>query len=101
MRAKLEAMLEAGQDNALLRFSLGEACLREQDAAAAVGHLAQAVALDPGYSAAWKRYGQALAETGDKNGARAAYTRGIEVAGARGDQQAAKEMQVFLKRLTR
>jgi hypothetical protein len=30
-----------------------------------------------------------------------AYRRGIEVAERRGDQQAAKEMRVFLKRITR
>jgi cytochrome c-type biogenesis protein CcmH/NrfG len=57
------------------------------------------VTLDAGYSAGWKILGQARAAAGDLSGAVESYRRGIEVAGARGDRQAAKEMQVFLKRL--
>jgi hypothetical protein len=43
--------------------------------------------------------GQALAAAGDKTDAAETYRRGIAVAEARGDKQAAKEMQVFLRRL--
>lgn len=99
--APLEAMLARGQDNALLRFSLGSAWLGQGEPARAAEHLARAVEHDPGYSAAWKLLGKALAATGDTAAAHAAYTRGIEVATAKGDLQAAKEMQVFLKRLQR
>ena len=101
MRENLEALLAKGQDNPLLRFTLGDLCLKDNDAATAVEHLAKAVALDPQYSAAWKLYGRALAEAGREDDAAAAYARGIEVAAARGDVQAAKEMRVFLKRLQR
>ncbi|RMD69724.1 MAG: tetratricopeptide repeat protein, partial [Gammaproteobacteria bacterium] len=62
-------------------------------------HLAQAVARDPGYSAAWKLYGKALSELGRTEEAKEAYRRGIEAAERKGDVQAAKEMRVFLKRL--
>ncbi|TCO81466.1 tetratricopeptide repeat protein [Plasticicumulans lactativorans] len=99
--APLEAMLARGQDNALLRFSLGSAWLGQGEPARAAEHLARAVEHDPGYSAAWKLLGKALAAAGDAPAARAAYARGIEVATAKGDLQAAKEMQVFLKRLQR
>jgi predicted Zn-dependent protease len=99
MRENLEAMLAKGQDNALLRFTLGELCLRDDDVAAAIGHLSKAVEQDPQYSAAWKLYGRALTEAGRRDEALAAYTRGIATAEARGDRQAAKEMRVFLKRL--
>ena len=99
MRAALEQMLAAGRDDALLRFSLGTACLKEGDAAAAAGHLRRAVEHDAAYSAAWKLLGKALAESGDAAAAAAAWHSGIEAAQARGDVQAAKEMQVFLKRL--
>lgn len=99
--APLEAMLARGQDNALLRFSLGSAWLGQGEPARAAEHLARAVEHDPGYSAAWKLLGKALAAAGDTAAARAAYARGIEVATAKGDLQAAKEMQVFLKRLQR
>lgn len=91
-------MLAAGREDALLRFSLGNAYLREQPALAA-RHLARAVELDPEYSAAWKLYGKALSATGRDEDAREAYRRGIAVAERKGDVQAAKEMTVFLRRL--
>ena len=94
----LEGMLARGQDNALLRFSLGGAYLKAGDNDRAVVHLAQAVAHDPTYSAAWKLYGKALAEVGRLQDAVAAFDSGIAVAEAKGDIQAAKEMRVFRKR---
>jgi Tfp pilus assembly protein PilF len=97
----LRAMLASGQDNALLRFSLGSALLKDGDAAGATEHLAEALRQDPGYSAAWKLYGKALQATGDTQAAAGAYEKGIKVAESKGDKQAAKEMAVFLKRLRR
>ena len=94
-----EKLLAGGQDNALLRYGLGLAYLQAGDAEQAIVHLAQAVAQDPRYSAAWKIYAKALAEAGRTEEACAAYGEGIVVAEARGDVQAAKEMRVFLKRL--
>lgn len=94
----LEAMLAAGREDALLRFSLGNAYLKEQPALAAE-HLGRAVALDPGYSAAWKIYGKALAADGREDEAKDAYRSGIAAAERKGDIQAAKEMKVFLRRL--
>jgi hypothetical protein len=43
--------------------------------------------------------GRALADSGDTAGAIATFEHGIEVAHARGDRQAEKEMTVFLRRL--
>ena len=97
----LRAMLASGQDNALLRFSLGSALLKDGDAAGAVEHLAEALRQDPGYSAAWKLYGKALQAAGDRQAAAGAFEQGIMVAGSKGDKQAAKEMAVFLRRLRR
>ena len=98
MRKALEQLLAGGRDDALLRFSLGSACLKEGDAAAAAGHFERAVEHDPDYSAAWKQLGQALVADGRPEQAAQAWTQGIETATAKGDVQAAKEMQVFLKR---
>lgn len=98
MKEKLETMLDDGRDSALLRFSLGETLFKEGDADTAVKHLAEAVAQDPEYSAAWKLYGQARAAAGDPAGAVATFDQGIAVAQARGDNQAVKQMQVFRKR---
>ncbi len=97
--ADFEAMLAAGRDNALLRFSLGSEYLKAGDAARAAEHLQRAVGHDPKYSAAWKLLGRALAEAGAAEDALAAYRQGIAVAEARGDKQAAKEMGVFARRL--
>ncbi len=96
----LESMLAAGKDNALLRFSLGNAYLARQPALAAK-HLARAVELDPEYSAAWKIYAKALTGAGREDEAKRAYQQGIEAATRNGDIQAAKEMGVFLRRLQR
>jgi predicted Zn-dependent protease len=94
-----EAMLARGQDNALLRYSLGNEYLKTGDLARAIGHLRACVALDPEYSAAWKLLGKALAENAQPADAIAAYESGIAAAEKKGDIQAAKEMRVFLKRL--
>jgi len=89
------------RDGSLLRFSLGNEYLKLGDAAGAATHLREAVARDAGYSAAWKLLGRALAETGDKHGALAAYRSGTAAAEQKGDKQAGKEMAVFARRLAK
>ncbi|HZP88429.1 MAG TPA: tetratricopeptide repeat protein [Burkholderiales bacterium] len=95
----LEKLLAAGKDSALLRFSLGNEYAKVGDFAMAAGHLQRAVDLDPNYSAAWKLLGLCLTELGQFQQALATYEHGIEVAEAKGDKQAAKEMHVFARRL--
>lgn len=95
----LLAMLERGQDSALLRFSLGNEYAVNDDHERAIEHLRQAVSMDRNYSAAWKLLGRSLAEAGRFDEAMASYRSGIQVAEKKGDRQAAKEMAVFLKRL--
>ncbi len=97
--ANLEALLATGNDAPSLRFALATRYLAAGDAAAAVRHAEAAVALDATYSAGWKVLGQARAMARDERGAAESFRRGIEVADARGDRQAAKEMEVFLRRL--
>jgi Flp pilus assembly protein TadD len=97
--ANFERMLAAGKESALLRYSIGNEHLKTGDGARAVEHLARAVELDPRYTAAWKLYGKALAAAGREAEALAAYRTGIDVAAAKGDKQAEKEMRVFARRL--
>jgi Flp pilus assembly protein TadD len=92
-------LVDTPRDGALLRFSLGAEYLKGADFDGAALHLAAAVERDPGYSAAWKLLGNALAKSGRNEEALAAYRKGIEVAGKKGDKQAAKEMAVFAGRL--
>jgi Tfp pilus assembly protein PilF len=101
LRRNLEGMLQRGQDSALLRFSLGSECLKEGDHDAAIGHLEEALRQDPAYSAAWKKLGEAQVAAGAPERAMEVYRRGIATAEAQGDVQAAREMQVFLRRLQR
>ncbi|MDZ7645302.1 MAG: hypothetical protein U5K76_14530 [Woeseiaceae bacterium] len=92
-------LLASGQDTSLLRFSLGNEYLAADQPGEAVTHLQAAVEQDAGYSAAWKLLGKARVANDDPDGAAEAYRQGIAAAEEKGDRQAAKEMQVFLKRL--
>src|SRR3989442_2984062 len=96
--ANLLKLVGTPRDGALLRFSLGSEYLKSADFEAAVAHLKVAVEKDPGDSAAWKLLGRALAESGRADEALAAYPRGIDVAGKKGDKQDAKEMVALARR---
>jgi tetratricopeptide (TPR) repeat protein len=99
MITHFESLLATGQDNTMLRYGLGNAYLKEKIFVKAIIHFAKALEFEPNYSAAWKGYGKALAENQQIEEAIEAYTQGIVVAEKNGDKQAAKEMNVFLKRL--
>lgn len=95
----LKIILEKGQDDALLRYSLGNAYLHNREYSLAIEHLSKAIEHNPDYSAAWKAYARALAENNRLEDAVSTYEKGILIAEKKGDIQAAKEMKVFLKRL--
>lgn len=94
-----EKMLAQGKDSAMLRFSLGNECHKAGRLDDAILHLEAALRLDPRYSAAWKVLGKCLVEAGRTHEALDTYHRGIAAAQEKGDIQAAKEMQVFARRL--
>lgn len=94
-----EAMLAKGQDSEMLRYTLGNAYFNEEKYEEAVVHLRKAVELKADYSAAWKMYGRALAGANQLQAAKEAFDQGEEVALANGDKQAAKEINVFRKRV--
>ena len=97
----LERLLAAGKDGALLRFGLGNEHLKRGDAETAAVHFRRAVEIEPAYSAAWKMLGRALAQTQRHEDALSAWNQGIAAAERRGDKQAMREMQVFVRRLTK
>jgi len=99
MLESLEKMLAQGMDNPMLRFGLGKGYLDAGDAEKAAAHLRRCVKLDARYSAAWKLLGKALQSSGDLEGARTAWEKGLVAAQAHGDKQAEKEMTVFLRKL--
>lgn len=95
----LRKMIADGKDSALLRLTLARVLAQSAEWTEAIDHLESAVRLDPFYTAAWKELGRARLAAGQPDAALAAWQRGIEVAAARGDKQAGKEMAVFLRRL--
>lgn len=95
----LEKMLADGKDDAMLRFGLGNAYFTNKDYDKAAGHLARALEHDPDYSAAWKLLGRAQMQTGDLDAATRTFEDGIAHAEKKGDKQAVREMQVFLKKI--
>lgn len=101
MRERLQSLLDAGRDDALLRFGLGNACLQAGEPEAAATHLAAATRHDPDYSAAWKLLGKGLLACGREDEADAAWRAGLDAAAIRGDVQSSKEMTVFLRRIER
>jgi tetratricopeptide (TPR) repeat protein len=96
---QLEKLLGTPRDGALLRFSLGVEYTKMGNAEKAADYLRQAVANDPGYSAAWRALGKALESSARAEEALAAFRSGIEAARAKGDKQAEKEMTVFARRI--
>jgi len=96
-----KALLDKGNDNELLRYSLGNEYFKQHDFEQSIIHLKKAIEFKPAFSAAWKLYAKALAENKQNDEAIIAYEKGIHVAEENGDIQAVKEMRVFLKRLER
>ena len=94
-----KALLDKGNDNALLRYSLGNEYFKAHDFKQAITHLKKAIAFNKSFSAAWKLYAKALSENKQHTEAISAYEKGITIAEENGDIQAAKEMRIFLKRL--
>lgn len=97
----LEALLQRGVDNAVLRFTLGSHYLKMNDAGTAIAHLQRCLQWSPDYSAAWELLGKAHALNANTEAAQDTWTQGMAVAERKGDHQARKEMQVFLRRLQR
>lgn len=98
---QLEELLKMQPDDALLQYSLGLEYLKRGDAEKAISPLGKAIRLQSDYSAAYRELGKALTQTALAEEAVQTYQQGIEVAQGRGDLQTAKEMEVFLRRITK
>ena len=97
--ARLRAQCGGPRDGALLRYALGNALHDAGELVAGIDELRHAIVFDPQYSAAWKALGKVCLAAGQRDEAGAAWRQGIVAARTRGDRQAEKEMQVFLRRL--
>jgi len=100
----LTALLNKGQDSALLRFGLASAYLKEQPddhLIQAEEHLKRCLALDPTYTAAYQQLAQVQKDRDNLIDATETLRLGIAAAESAGDLQAQRVMQVFLKRLAK
>ena len=100
----LTALLDKGQDSALLRFGLASAYLKEQPddhLIQAEQHLKRCLELDPTYTAAYQQLAQVQKDRENLIDATATLRFGIAAAESAGDLQAQRVMQVFLTRLVK
>lgn len=95
---RLEALLESGQDNLLLRFGLGKAHAEQENYKAALKHLEQAVIFDPMHSSSWFWLGRSSLGAGDISTAVQHLQQAITTARQNGDNQTVKMAEVFLRR---
>ena len=95
----LEKFLSAGRDNAMIRFSLGEAYFKKKCYPEAINHLRVCLNHDPECSHGWRLLGIALAETGQLEGAIHVIERGILVANRRDNHVTAQHMKAYLNKL--
>lgn len=98
---RLEKMLESGNDNLLLRFSLGKAYADMESYDQAISHLEQAIIFDPMHSSSWFWLGRAYYEHGKLDQAEEILNKAVQVASEKGDIQTTKMAQVFLRRVAK
>lgn len=82
------------RDTALLRFLLATEYLKSGDTHNAIKHLRASIDKNPDDAIAWKMLGDAQARARQPDDALESYRRGIVLAVSKGDQHAAKEMEV-------
>ena len=95
----LRKMTGGPRDSAMLRLTLAQLLLDQEEFTEAESHLLAALEMDCDYTAGWKALGKVRQQAGNPDGAAEAWTRGIEIARENGDKQAEKEMTVFARRL--
>ncbi len=96
----IEKMIAQGRDSYEARLAAGQARLKRGDVDQAITHLELACEQGPDRSMAWQELGRAQLESGNEDGARTSWEKGIAVAEANGDKQAEKVMTVWLRRLS-
>ena len=96
---KLQELLKATPDDPFLHYGLAMEHRRAGKVDAALACLADALAKDPNYVAAYFQQGQILAEQGNSVAAGQALRAGIGVANRIGDSHAAGEMAGLLETL--
>lgn len=98
---QLEDLIRKNPKNALMYYTLGIEYSRANESKKAIPVLKEAINLEPDYSAAYRELGRALVNSNLRKEAIEIFNKGIAVAEEKGDIQTAKEMHVFLKRISK
>ena len=96
-----EELAAKAPDNIMVRYSLGREYLKVKRYAEAEREFREALRLKPDYSAAYRELGKSLVGLERFDEAHEIYTKGAEVACEKGDLQTKREIEVFLKRLSK
>jgi len=96
---QFEALVSHNPDDSLSRFTLGRAYLEAGRAAEAAAMLEQVLAQKPDYTAVYVVLGEAWEKAGKLARALKTWTRGVELAQAKGDLHPRNQMQQHLARL--
>ena len=100
MRSEMfRKLLQRDENNPMVLYSLGNELFKEGEYAEARDYLQRAVEQKPDYSVAYRTLGRAHFELGENDEARGVFEEGRRVAGANGDLQTVKEIDVFMRRL--
>jgi uncharacterized protein HemY len=98
---QLENLIKENPENALMHYTLGIEYLRIGNNQKAVRVLKNTIELEHDYSAAYRELGKAYVNAKLTKEAINVFHKGIAVAEEKGDIQTAKEMNVFLKRISK
>jgi thioredoxin-like negative regulator of GroEL len=98
-RQQLEQLLESDPDDVFLQYALAKTQVSEGDVEGGLAQFQTVIDRHPEYVPAYFQKGQALAERGRIEEARAVLTSGIQVARKVGDAHAEREMTEFLESL--
>lgn len=99
-KQQIEAMLADDPNDPFLRYGLAMEYVSEGNDTQAAHCFLQLLEVAPDYVPGYLQAGQVFTRLGQRNHARNVWTRGIEVAQAKGDQHAADEMREFLSSLS-
>jgi predicted Zn-dependent protease len=95
----METLLGDGEDNALIRFTMGSAFIKHGKFEQAIEQLEKAIELKPGFTAAWLKYAEALFGDGRITESLSKLNDGIAVAKENGDTDSIAKMSELLERL--
>jgi predicted Zn-dependent protease len=98
-REMLEEFLATDPNDSFSRYALALELEKERRDGEAIRELQEVISRDPDYVAAYYHLGRLLARAGQVDEARAAYIRGLDVAGRASDQKTRSEIQEALDTL--